>query len=284
MARAIWSGSINFGLVHIPIKLFTAARPKDIRFRELHDADGSPIHQKRVCEADGKEVEWEHVAKGYEISKDRFVMIKPEELDAIEKKEPHTIDIEAFVELGEIEPIHYKQSYYVMPDKGATKPYQLLAAAMKESNKAAIARLRIRTKESVAALRVIDNAICLSTLYYADEIVPLSDFGESLPQAKAANARELALATQIIDSLAREFDPSEYKDEYRERVLELIEKKAEGEKIEAEPAKKHHAKVVDLMAALQASLAEAERKSKPAKPRKVPASKTREHAKKRKAA
>ena len=271
MPRSFWSGSINFGLVHIPVKLYTATRQKDVRFRELHDKDAAPLRQKRICSADGEEVAYEHVVKGFEISKDHFVVIKPEELEALEKidkKAPHAIDIEAFVDLNEIEPIYYEKTYYVMPDKNAAKPYALLVQAMREANMAAIARIRIRTKESVAALRVINNAVCLSTLFYADEVVGLDEFDDVLPDASRADKREIQLATQIISSMSREFDPSEYKDDFRERVLEMIERKADGETIQAPSGEKQPAaKVVDLMAALQASLAVAEQKT-PARPRK----------------
>lgn len=290
MPRSFWSGSIQFGLVHIPIKLYTATRPKDVRFRELHDKDGAPLEHKRFCTADGEEVEYEHIVKGYEISKDNFVVIKPEELEAlqdIDKTTPHAIEIESFVDLGEVEPIYYEKSYYVMPDKGAGKPYALFTAALKESNKAAIARIRIRTKESIAALRVIDDALCLSTLFYADELVGQDQFEDILPEA-AANKRELDLATQIIDSMTREFKPDEYKDEYRDRVLEMIERKADGERIEAPKQKRPQARVVDLMSALQATIAQAEQKgagrAKPAGKKAAAAKRAAEPKKRRKAA
>jgi DNA end-binding protein Ku len=254
MPRALWKGAINFGLISIPVKMYKAASSRDIHFRELHDADGAPLRQKRICSVDGKEVSSDHVVKGYEISHDRFVVLKPEELEALEQKLPHSIDIENFASLNEIDPIFYKQSYYLVPDRGSNKAYSLLLTAMRETNKAAVARLTLRMREHIAVFRAVGNALALSTLFFADEVVGRETLSE-LPDDVKADKRELQVAIQIIDSLTAEFEPEKYTNVHKEKILELIERKAEGEDIEAAPVSKQPATVVDLMAALQASLA-----------------------------
>lgn len=259
MARPLWKGSINFGLISIPVKMYKAASPKDLHFRELHDTDGVPLKQKRVCPADGKEVDYEHVVKGYELSRDRFIVLKPEEIEALEQHMPHSIDIESFVELSKIDPVFYKQSYYLVPDRGSTKAYALLLAAMKETNRAAVARFVLRMKEHIAAFRPAGKALALSTLYYIDEVTSQEEL-EDLPKDVSADQRELKVAVQIIDSLTEEFNPGKYRNLYRDRLLELIEAKAQGQTLKAPKPSKKPAEVVDLMAALQASLKAAGKK------------------------
>lgn len=276
MPRSIWSGALSFGLVTIPVKLVTATSPKDIHFHLLHDKDGVRIRQKRVCPVDGQEVSSDHIVKGYEISPDHYVTIKPEELDALDPKATHTIDIEDFVALDQIDPIYFEHSYYLTPGQAGEKAYRLLYSAMKKANKVAIARIVIRTKQYLAAIRAGDKALILSTMLFSDEVVP-QDVLEGLPAADTTiNERELAMADQLIDSLSTRFDPKKYHDDYRDRVLALIERKAEGQEIVVHPqVERETAKVINLMDALEASLAaskragkttEAEAKS-PAKPR-----------------
>jgi DNA end-binding protein Ku len=272
MPRAIWSGAISFGLVNVPIKLFTATSQKDVRFHQLHDKDGARIQQKRVCSQDGEEVPMKHVVKGYEVSRDTYVIITPEELDALDPKASRTIDILDFVDLDEIDPVYFDSTYYMVPEKGAAKAYALLLEAMRKSNKVAIARVVLRQKQHLVALRPLKNALSMETMLYADEVVGTETL-EGLPEDVTVTDRELAMAQQLIDSLADDFKPERYKDDYRERVMEMIERKAEGQEIVVGEEEEEQAPVVDLMAALEASLAAAKTRreaepeeEKPAKP------------------
>jgi DNA end-binding protein Ku len=249
----MWSGAISFGMVNIPVKLYTAQSSKDIHFHQLHDKDGVRIRQKRICPADGEEVSYEHIVKGYEISPDRYVMIDPEELQALDPKATKTIDIDAFVDLSQIDPMYFERSYYLVPDRGAAKAYKLLMRAMQDSGKIAIAKVVIRTKQYLVAVRPVEKALTMSTLFYNDEVVHQHQI-DALPEDLEVNERELAVARQLIESLSTDFEPEKYKDEYRERVIELIERKSEGQEIAVQPAAQEPAKVVNLMAALEASL------------------------------
>jgi DNA end-binding protein Ku len=257
MPRPIWTGSISFGLVNVPIKLVSATSPKDVRFHQLHSTDNSRIQQKRVCSADGEEVPFEEIVKGYEISAGRYVVIDPEELRAADPEATHTIDIEEFVDLDQIDPIFYERAYYLVPDKRAEKPYKLLAEAMAKTNKVGIATFVMRTKQYLCALRASEGALVLSTMLFADEVVPLAGL-EGLNEAEVTlSDRELAMAEQLIDSLGADFEPEKYHDTYRERILDLIAMKAEGQEISAPAVTAAPGAVVDLMAALEASLAAA---------------------------
>jgi DNA end-binding protein Ku len=257
MPRSIWSGAISFGLVNVPVKLFSAVNRKTVRFNQLNKDTGNRIQQKRVDPETGEEVSYEQIVKGYELTKDRYVVITPEELDALDPEKTRTIDIEDFVDLDEIDPVYYDHPYYLVPDKGAAKAYGLLLGAMKESEKVAIARVVIRSKEQLVAIRPGEgDVLMMETMLFHDEVVPSHDLDE-LPEAKdlKASDRELKMAQQLIDSLSSEFDPSRYRDEYRDKVLELIERKASGEEIAVQPEAPQPARVPDLMAALEASLA-----------------------------
>jgi DNA end-binding protein Ku len=257
MPRSIWRGAISFGLVNVPVKLYSAVSKKTVRFNQLHDADGVRIQQKRVCPKDGEEVPYEHIVKGYEISPDRYVIITPEELEGLDPKKTRTINIEDFVDLDEIDPLYYEHPYYLVPDTGAAKAYKLLLTALTESNKVAIARVVIRSKEYLTAIRPADGILTMETMLFADELVPPDDL-EELPDADVeATEREVDMARQLIESLSTTFEPGKYRDEYRERVLDLIERKAEGQEVSIQPPTEEPAKVPDLMAALEASLAEA---------------------------
>jgi len=262
MPRPIWSGSISFGLVNVPVKLFSAVSPQDVRFHQLRRSDGSRIRQKRVSAADGDEVAFDEIVKGYELGPERYVVIEPEELAALDPKSTQTIDIEEFVDLNQIDPIFYEHPYYLVPDKRAEKPYALLAEAMRRSNKVALARFVMRTKQYLAALRpgpVTDDGtpvIVMSTMLYADEVVPVSRL-DGLPGQGdiELSDRELAMASSLIESLTVEaFDPSQFHDTYRQRVLELIEAKAAGEVLSPPPSLEAAPRVVDLVAALEASV------------------------------
>ena len=268
MPRAVWSGSISFGLVNIPIKLFNAVSRKNVSFNQIDSRTGSRIKMQRVSATDGTEVPYEAIVKGYELSPDRYVLIEPDELDALDPEATHTIDIEEFISLSEIDPIFYDAAYYVAPVKGTEKPYALLVQAMEQEGKVAIARFVMRTKQYLAALRPKDGKLLVSTMVYADEVIPaeeISDFDGI--EGIDVSERELAMAKQLIDSLTTEFQPDHFQDEYREKVLALIEQKAAGvETVVEAPAAVEETKVVDLLAALEASVkdARAARKRHPA--------------------
>jgi len=264
MARPIWSGSISFGLVNVPVKLFSATSPKEVRFHMLHDKDGGRIQQKRVCSMDGEEVPWEHIVKGFEIAKGRYVTVTKEELEAFSPKATRSIDIEDFVDLQQIDPIYYDHSYYLVPDRGAARPYALLLEAMNRTGKVGIGQFVLRTKQYLAAVRPMGRALALSTMLYADEVVEQSEL-EGLPGAEAKpREKELHMAEQLVQSLATDFDPKKYKDTFREQVLALLERKAEGQEIVAGPAEEEpRGKVVNLMDALARSLAAARKGEAP---------------------
>jgi DNA end-binding protein Ku len=262
MARAIWSGAISFGLVNIPVRLYSAVSRKTVRFHQLDSADNGRIQQKRVNPRTGEEVPYENLVKGYEIGPDSYVVINPDELDGLAPEKTRTIDIEDFVDLEQIDPIYYDHPYYLAPGSGAEKAYKLLLDAMKESGKVAIARVVLRSKENLVAIRPRDGVMTMETLLFADEVIPpdsLDDMPDSL--GKKTTKRELDMAQQLIDSLSGDFDPDKYRDEYRDRVLDLIERKAQGEEIVVEEQPEEPKKVPDLMAALEASIAQSKSQS-----------------------
>ena len=266
MARAIWSGAISFGLVNIPVKLYSAAKKKTVRFHQLDSADNSRIQQKRVNPNTGEEVPYEQLVKGYELTPDRYVVVRPEELEAVEAKKTRTIDIEDFVELDQIDPIYYDHPYYLAPAEGAAKAYALLLQAMKDAGKVGIARVVIRSKEQLVAIRPGDSVLVMETLLFGDEVVAPSDLGE-LPAVDdlKVGEREVDMARQLIESLSKDFDPDSYRDEYRQAVLDLIERKAEGHEVAIQAAPEAPEEVPDLMAALEASIASAKRQGGAAK-------------------
>ncbi len=256
MARSIWSGAISFGLVNVPVKLYTATSPKTVRFNQLHAADGGRLRQKRVCSIDGAEVPYEQIVRGYEVAPDRYVIVTQEELDALDPRATKTIDIEEFVDQSEIDPVYYESAYHVAPATGGAKAYRLLMSAMEEAGRVAIGRFVLRTRQQLCALRPAGGVLMLSTMLFGDEVNAPDrlDELESLADVEA-NDREVAMARQLIESLAAPFEPTRFRDEYRERVMELIERKAAGEDVAVQPAAAAPAAVPDLMAALEASLA-----------------------------
>jgi DNA end-binding protein Ku len=260
MARSIWSGSISFGLVNVPVKMYTAVRSQDLQFHQF-DSKGNRIRQKRVSEKTGREVEYSEIVKGYEVKKGQYVMIDPEELDAYKPESTKTVDIEDFVDLEEIDPIYYESTYYLAPDgKAAEKPYRLLLQAMEKKGKAAVGKVVIRTKQYLAVTRPLEGVLALSTMRFADEVVPTDDVKNGSSAADASvSKREVDMASQIIDSLSNDWDPSKYHDTYREQVLELLKKKAKGEEIVIDEPEAEEGQVLDLMAALEASLTEAKK-------------------------
>ena len=263
MARAIWSGAISFGLVNIPVKLNSAVQRKTVRFNQLDGRDNTRIQQKRVNADTGDEVPFDQLVKGYEISPDRYVVVEPGELDALQPEKTRTIDIQDFVDLHEIDPIFYDHPYYLAPGQGAEKAYTLLLSAMEASEKVGIARVVIRSKEQLVAIRAREGILAMETMLFSDEVVAPDDVADPPDPKKAkASKKEVDMAQQLIESLTTEFDPSQYRDEYRDAVMEMIERKAEGHAVDVEapqPAKTDE--VPDLMAALEASISSSKRQS-----------------------
>lgn len=258
MPRAIWTGSITFGLLNVPVKLYSAVSSRAIRFRELREKDGSRVRHRRVAEEDGEEVAYEEIVKGYEIAPDQFVVMTKDELEALDPKKTKAIEIEDFVDLDQIDPIYFNQPYYLGPAPGAERAYALLAEAMADQRKVAIARFVLRNKESLAAVRATGEVLTLATMRFADEVVPPEQVGDLLGDAAEIEPkkREVEMAKALIDSLATDFDPSSYKDEHRAELLALIERKAAGEKVvSTETEEPAPTKAPDLMAALEESLA-----------------------------
>ncbi len=255
MPRSIWSGSISFGLVNVPVKLYSALSRKTVHFHQLHDTDGSRIQQKRVCAADGEEVPYEHIVKGYEISPGRYVVVESAELESLDPKKTRMIEIEQFVDLAEIDPILYDQPYYLAPAAGAAKAYRLMLEAMRDAGKVAIARVVLRQKGHLVALRAHGEVIVMETLVFSDEVVASATLDDLKDAEVEVSERELAVARQLIEMLSGPFDPAQYRDSYREAVLALIERKVAGEEIAVAPPPPALAAAPDLMAALQASVA-----------------------------
>ena len=253
MARAIWTGAISFGLVNVPVKLYSAVEQKDVSFHQLQKDSGERIHYKRVTGSSDDEVPYADIVKGYEVDKGQYVVVTPEELESVEPGRSRTIDIEDFVDLDEVDPIYFEKTYYLGPaNKDAAKTYELLRAALERTNKVAISRFVMRTKQYLAAVRANGELLMLETMYFPDEVRE-PDVVDNLPGKVSLSDKELAMAEQLVESLTSEWEPDRYHDTYRERVLELIQAKAKGEEIVSEEAEEP-AKVVDLMAALEASL------------------------------
>ena len=277
MARAIWSGSISFGLLNVPVKLYSAVSKQTVRFRELREGDGSRIRHKRVAETDGKEVAYEKIVKGYEYAPDQYVVLTKDELAELEPQRTRAIEIQDFVDLDDIDPIYFDHPYYLGPDKGAERAYSLLVKAMEDQRKVAIARFVLRNRESLAALRPMDGMLTMATMRFADEVVSPDEISDVLgEEVEAPQKKELDMAKALIESLTSDFDAGQYRDEYREELLALIERKARGESIvSAETEAPKPTKAPDLMAALEESLAAVKaEESDSEKPKKKTPSKT----------
>jgi DNA end-binding protein Ku len=258
MARAIWSGSISFGLLNVPVKLYSAVSKQTIRFKELHEKDGSRIRHKRVSEKTGKEVAYDDIVKGYEFAPDQYVTLTRDELAELDPKRTRAIEIQDFVDLDEIDPIYFEQPYYLGPDKGAEKAYALLVEAMTQARKVAVARFVLRNKEHLAAIRPMKDVLTMATMRFYDEVTKPEDLDGEVFAEKPGKPekRELEMAQQLIDSLSTSFDPDKYRDEYREELLELLEQKASGKEVVSAPSEEPEpTKAPDLMAALEESLA-----------------------------
>jgi DNA end-binding protein Ku len=269
MARAIWSGSISFGLLNVPVKLYSAVARRSIALREIRDSDSARIKHRRVAEGTDEEVPYENIVKAYEITPGQYVPLSKDEMSALAPEKTRAIEVKDFVDLEQIDPIYFDSPYYLGPADGAEKAYALLAKAMKASGKVAIARFVFRNKEHLAAIRTDGDVLTLTTMRFADEVVPTTELQEVLPEkAPKVAKREQEMAEQLIDSLSTEFDPAAYRDEYREQLLALIERKAEGKEIVAAETEAPQAtKAPDLMAALEESIAAV--KDKGAKPKKA---------------
>ena len=284
MARAIWSGSISFGLLNVPVKLYSAVARRGISLREIRESDGARIRHRRVAEGTDEEVPYENIVKAFEITPDRYVPLSKDEMASLDPEKSRAIEVLDFVDLDEIDPIYFNSPYYMGPADGAEKAYSLLVQAMDKSSKVAIARFVFRNKEHLAAIRPANGVLTLTTMRFADEVVPTSELEDVLPTEKPKVAkREIEMAEQLIDSLTSRFDPSAYRDEYREQLLAMIERKAAGEEVVAAPTEEREpTKAPDLMAALEESIAAVKGKGD-GKPAKKPAAAKKPQAASKKA-
>jgi DNA end-binding protein Ku len=253
--RAIWKGTISFGLVNIPVGLYPATRhAKEVKFRLLRDADHSPIRYQRVAEADNKEVPWEHIVKGYEYEKDQFIVLAKEDFERVNVESTQTVDIKEFVDLTEIDPMFFDEPYYLAPEKGGEKGYALLREVLERSGKVGISRVVIKTREHLAAVKPVGTALVVELMHFAAELIKPEEL--ELPKVDAGK-KELAMAESLVESMAGTWEPEKYRDEYAQALMELIEGKiaAGGKQLRgAKPAGKQPTNVVDLVAVLQQSL------------------------------
>jgi DNA end-binding protein Ku len=264
MASSIWSGSLSFGLVNVPVRLLSGVRDRGVHFRQLHAKDNVPVETRRYCSKENREVPWEEVVAGYQVDDGRWVTLTDEDLAAAEPRKTKTIDVEEFVDLHQIDPIYFDHPYFLVPEEneGAARAYRLLVEAMAESERAALGRFVLRTKEYLVAIRVRDGALALTTMLFHDEVRPTDDVER--PARKRPGKEEVDRAVALIDALSTDFDPTRYHDRHRERLLSIIEKKKRGQKIKAPPAPREPSAVPDLMSALEASLEKAGTRRAPA--------------------
>ena len=262
--RSVWTGSISFGLVNVPVKAFTAVRDHDVHFHQLDKKTGSRIRYLKVAEKTGKEVDSDDIAMGFEVRNGRYVTFDEEELDALRPKSTKVIDVSDFVALDEIDPIYYENTYWLAPDgEAATKAYQLLVAAMEESHQVGIGTVVLRDKQHLAAVRPLDGVLAMSTMRFADEVVPRSDIDELPRRGAKADPKALTMATQLIEGLSTSWDPEHYRDTYTDELRKRIARKDSGkEVVESEP-EAPAARVLDLMAALEASVGAAKKRRTP---------------------
>jgi DNA end-binding protein Ku len=257
--RAIWSGVVSFGLVSVPVRMYTATESKELKFHFLDKRDMAPIGYDKVNKETGKSVPADEIIRGFEVDKGRFVELTEEDIDRLDVELTHSIDICDFVSIEEIDPLYFRKGYYLMPQDGAEKPYRLLAKALEETGRVAIAKVVIRNKQHLAAIRPVDDNLVLETMYYADEVRRPEEAPK--PQVRAP---EVEMAKTLIENLAAKWDPKRYHDRYRTELLDLLEKKAEGEPL-PEPKAEEGGEVVDLMEALRQSVNATKRKRAPAK-------------------
>ncbi|QQZ63525.1 Ku protein [Paenibacillus sonchi] len=250
--HTVWKGAISFGLVHVPVKMFSATEDKDISLRYIHKECGSPLSYVRKCPVCDKEVAWEEIGKGYEYDKGKFVLFDKEELEQLTEQSTKNIAILDFVDLTEIDPIYFQKTYYLSPDQAGANAYRLLMEAMRQTGKIGIAKISIRSKSSLAAIRVLADCLAIETIFYPDEVRPVSQV-PGLPEPGIVNDKELDMAKLLISQLSTPFEPGKYTDDYRQRMLDLITHKIAGEEFHIAPARQE-SNVIDLMAALQASI------------------------------
>ncbi|TDF93867.1 Ku protein [Paenibacillus piri] len=250
--HTVWKGAISFGLVHVPVKMFSATEDKDISMRYIHKECTTPLNFVRKCQTCEREVEWEEIARGYEYEPGAFVLFEKDELDQLGGEASKEIKILDFVQLTDIDPIYFQKTYFLAPNETGANAYNLLLEAMKQTGKIGIAKVSIRTKSSLAAIRVIDNCIAMETIFYPDEIRSVEQV-PNLPEQSNVNDKELQMAKMLIEQLTTPFEPEKYKDEYREAVLHAIEQKVSGHQVSVAP-EPQKTNVIDLMSALQASL------------------------------
>jgi DNA end-binding protein Ku len=272
MARPIWSGTISFGLVSVPVRMYTATESKELKFHFLDKKDMKPIGYDKVRKDTGKHVDPDQIVRGFEIEKGRYVPLEDEDLDRLDVELTHSIDICDFVDLEEIDPIYFRKAYFLLPDKGAEKPYRLLVKALEETGKVGIAKVVIRNKQHLACLRTYDGHLMLETMYYPDEVKNAASLDGDLGKAKLSKA-EVDMAKSLVENLSEPFKPEKYDDTYRKELLALMRKKAKGQKL-PEPEEAEEGEVIDLMAALRESVENTKRKQRKA---------TRRTARKRKA-
>jgi DNA end-binding protein Ku len=255
MPRAIWKGSISFGLVNIPIALYSATRREELKFRLLRKSDLSPVNYKRVAQKDGKEVSWDQIVKGYEYEKGKYVVLKDEDFERVDLEATQTVDIKDFVDQEDIDPMFFYKPYYLEPQKGGDKAYALLRDALKDSNKVGIAKVVIKTRQYLAGVKPEDTALVLELMHFADELADPEKL--HVPKKTEVGKREMNMAKSLIDSMSSKWNPEKYKDDYREALMEVIEEKVEagGKEIEEKPKKvPKPTKIIDLVSVLQKSL------------------------------
>jgi DNA end-binding protein Ku len=266
VARSLWTGSLSFGLVNVPVQLVSAVRDMDLHFRQLHEKDKVPVETQRWCSEEDKEVPWDAVTRSYELDNGKQVLITDEDLEAVEPRRTRTIDIEQFVDLSDVDPIYFDHPYWLVPagdDEGATRAYRLLLGVMESTDNAALGRFVMRAKEHLAIVRARDGALTLTTMRFADEVRPTKDVASASGKTAKPSKKELDAAASLIEALGGDWDPSQYKDRYRARLQKVVNKKRKGQKIEAPSGGADAPDAVpDLMAALEASLKDARQKSK----------------------
>lgn len=285
MPRTLWKGNISFGLVNVPVRLATAVREKSVHFNMLSKDGNCRLRRKLVCPDTGEEYDFQDTARGYEIAPDQYVIVKDEELERLKPEAGRTIEIAAFIPLAEVDPIYFDRTYYLLPDEGGAKGYKLLLEAMTEGKSVALARFVMRERQHMAALRPMgEGGLALHTMHYADEIVAWKEMESELPQNVSVSKQEVAMAGQLIKSLSQEFDPSQYKDEYRQKLEEMLAKKAQGEEVKLAPssAEDDVPPVYNLMEALKRSVEQGKR-GKPAGEKKEAVKKKASPAKRKKA-
>jgi DNA end-binding protein Ku len=264
MARGIWNGALSFGLVNVPVSLMSSVRDLGVHFTQLHERDGAPIDTRRFCSKEDKEVPYEQIVAGYEVKKGKWVTLTDEDFEAVEPRKTRTIDIEAFVPVEDVDPIYFDHPYFLVPTggEGAARAYRLLVRVMKDSDRLALGRFVLRTKEYLAAIHVRDEALALTTMLFHDEVRPTKGIQTASAKEHAPTKKQVDHAVALIEELTTDFKPSRYKDRHRERLLDIIDRKRKGRTIEAPEPQEEPEPVPDLMAALEESLASARKKSR----------------------